>query len=148
LKLRLILESKAAADEYGKISEFTISVSTCWYTLEITLADAGLLQVLYPPALAAAIFSMQKSAVPFDLTPQAFAFALVVLFIMVYVIRFVGRHVLPHFRVLQEISAAWLKNRNLNGKAHAVVDIELGEIMADVSADRIVVGEETNNSRS
>ena len=138
LKLRLILENKAAADQSGKISEFTVSVSSCGYTLGIALADAGLLQVLYPPALAAAIFSMQQSAVPFELTPRAFGFALVALFIMVYAIRFVSRHLLQHFRVLQEISAVWFKNRNLNGKVHTT-DIELGEMVADISTDRSVI---------
>jgi hypothetical protein len=144
LKLRLILENKAVADQNGKISEFTVSVSSCGYTLGITLADAGLLQVLYPPALAAAIFSMQKSAVPFELTPRAFAFALAALFVLVYAIRFVGRRLLPHFRVLKEISAVWFKNRNLNGKTHTT-DIELGEIVADISTDRNAIGEEPND---
>jgi hypothetical protein len=146
LKLRLIMENKTAADQNGKISEFTVSVSSCGYKLGVTLANAGLLQVLYPPTLAAAIFSMQQSAVPFELTPRAFFYALVALFIMVYATQFIGRHLLPHFKVLRGISTVWFKNRNLNGKAHTT-DIELGEIVA-ISTDRSVIGEELNDPRA
>jgi hypothetical protein len=87
---------------------------------------------------------MQKSAVPFELTPRSFAFALTALFVMVYATLFVDRRLLPHFRVLKEISALWFKNRNLNGKTHTT-DIELGEIVADISTDRHAIGEEPND---
>jgi hypothetical protein len=150
LKLRLILENKTAADQNGMTSEFTISVSFPEYRPRFMIWLMPV-QVLYPPALAAAIFSMQQSAVPFELTPRAFAFALVLLFIIVHGIRFLGRRALQLWRLLREVSAWWFKNKKLDGESHESLDIELGDIglsVTDVCSDEIMTGDNRNDPRT
>ena len=50
------------------------------------------MQILYPVALAAVIFSMQQEVIPFNLNPGSFALAVFVLIVIVYAIRVVLRH--------------------------------------------------------
>jgi hypothetical protein len=93
---------------------------------------------------------MRQSAVPFELTPRALAFALVLLFIIVHGVRFLGRHGLPRWSLLREVSAWWFKNKKLDG-GHESLDIELGDIdlsATDVSSDKIVTGDDRNDPRT
>lgn len=93
---------------------------------------------------------MQQSAVPFELTPRAFGFALVAFFIIVHAIRLVGRHVLPRLSLLREILALWFKRRKLAGDHHETLNIELRDIVlsvAGVCPDKIVTDEERNEPR-
>jgi hypothetical protein len=59
------------------------------------------LQILYPIALAAAIFSMPQEVIPFDPSPRSFMLVVFVLIVVVYVIRVVRRHALWCLPALQ-----------------------------------------------
>ncbi|KAH9203700.1 hypothetical protein DL95DRAFT_472141 [Leptodontidium sp. 2 PMI_412] len=87
LKLRLTLDKKEAADK----SEFT-SLFTLLF--------------LYPVALAAAIFSMQQEAIPFQQSPKSFMLTVLILMIMVYVTQLLGKHALPWLR---KTTAWWIE---------------------------------------
>lgn len=89
----------------------------------------SLLQILYPIALAAAIFSMQPGAIPFDLTPKSFALAIFILIAIVYAIRLLGKHAQPHWPLLRDRIAVRLKK---TGRDRDVgVNLENGSALRD-----------------
>jgi hypothetical protein len=57
---------------------------------------------------------MQPEAIPFDLTPRAFALSIFGLIAMVYTIRFIGRHIQPCWPLLQNSIALWLKRMKVD----------------------------------
>ena len=59
------------------------------------------LQILYPIALTAAIFSMQPRAIPFDLTPKSFPLAVIIQIAVMYAIQFIDRYAQPRWPSLQ-----------------------------------------------
>jgi hypothetical protein len=75
-------------------------------------------QILYPIALAAAIFSMQPGIIPFDLTPRSFTFAVFILIAMVYAIRLIGRYAQPYLPLLPNPIALWLKSKKVDEDIH------------------------------
>jgi hypothetical protein len=118
LELHLNLEAKEAAIENGVTSEITVAV--CSYQVPFLIFFIRLIlfspgfQILYPIALAAAIFSMQPGAIPFDLTPRSFAFAVFILIVIVYAIRLIGRHTQPRWPLQQNPLALWLKRKKVD----------------------------------
>lgn len=117
LELHLNLEAKEAAIENGATSEITVAVCS-YHTLfvcfiSLILFSSGF-QILYPTALAAAIFSMQPGAIPFDLTPRSFALAVFTLMATVYAIRLIGRHIQLRWPLQQNPIASWLKRKKVD----------------------------------
>jgi hypothetical protein len=53
------------------------------------------MQVLFPVALAAAIFSMQQEAIPFKQSPRSFVITVFILSILVYVTIIFGKYAVP-----------------------------------------------------
>ncbi|KAH6696411.1 hypothetical protein BKA61DRAFT_662501 [Leptodontidium sp. MPI-SDFR-AT-0119] len=94
LALRLNVESKEVADQSGSTSELTVSV-------------------LYPIALAAAIFSMQPGAIPFDLTARSFVLTIGSMIVMVYIIRFVNKRALSCWPLMQTTFAKCMKKERM-----------------------------------
>ena len=80
---------------------------TCF---QIANISPGGFQVLYPVALAAAIFSMQPAVIPFDLSPRSFTIAIFVLIALVFVIR----RTLLHWTWWRKKFAAQMKTRELD----------------------------------
>ncbi|KAH8592566.1 hypothetical protein B0O99DRAFT_629207 [Bisporella sp. PMI_857] len=76
-------------------------------------------QILYPVALAAALFSMQPAAIPFDLNPRAFALSVVIIIATVYTIRLIDRHIQRCWPLLKNSIALWLK-RSKGGESIGV----------------------------
>jgi hypothetical protein len=106
-------------------------------------------QILYPIALAAAIFSMQPGAIPFDSTPKSFALAIFILIVMVYTIRLIGRHAQPRWPLLQNPISLWLKRKKLDEDIDKVSGNAFGDTFvqsSEVGFERIV-DEEKNELR-
>jgi len=104
------------------------------------------LKILYPTALAAAIFSMQPGAIPFDLTPRSFALAVFILIAIVYAIRFISRHVQPRWPLQQNPIALWLKTKKVDEDVDKISMNRLGgtfSLPMGINLDR-VVDEERN----
>ena len=94
---------------------------------------------------------MQQSAVPFELTPRAFAIAIVFLFMIIHGIRFVSKCTLQPWRLLREISSLWYKNKKLDEEGCENLDIELGDDgfpVADVFPDKIVADDEKDDPKT
>ncbi|PVH69933.1 hypothetical protein DL98DRAFT_149862 [Cadophora sp. DSE1049] len=106
LELYLNLEAKETADHNEITSEFIVSV-------------------LYPFALAAAIFSMQTEAIPFNLTPRSFAITCLVLIIVVYASRLAGRHFRRLLQLLKRMACSWIKREKIRDVGNNPSRIEL-----------------------
>jgi len=107
------------------------------------------LKILYPTALAAAIFSMQPGAIPFDLTPRSFALAVVILIAIVYTIRVISRHVQPRWPLQQNPIALWLKTKKVDEDVDKTSVNRLGgtfSLPMGINLDR-VVDEERNKPK-
>jgi hypothetical protein len=110
-------------------------------------------QVLYPIGLAAAIFSMQQEAIPFELTPRSFTLTVFLLIVMVHIVRIMGRYVLSRWPLLPKTVALWLKREKMdaveNDKEPSVLLpwFRMGmRPMPDVCLDRIqMLGTEEGN---
>ena len=60
---------------------------------------------------------MQPEAIPFAPNPRAFGLAVFLLIVMVYAIRFVIRHVLSRWPLLQKELTLWIKMEKLGKPA-------------------------------
>jgi hypothetical protein len=93
----LTIDNKEAADKNEFVSGFTVIV----YSLNSQVVSHAnyLFQFLYLVALAAAIFSMHQTAIPFEQSPRAFLLTIFILMIMVYVTKLFGKHAVPSLRI-------------------------------------------------
>ena len=101
-----------------------------------------LFKFLYPIALAAGIFSMQQTAIPFEQSPKSFVTMVVILMILVYVTNRFGKHAVPSLR---HVIGWWWVDRG-EGVACKVVSEDqiggVGEPMKRVVQDGTVADEE------
>jgi hypothetical protein len=56
---------------------------------------------------------MQPEAIPFDLTARSFVLTIGWMIVMVYIIRFVGKHALSRWPLLQKAFAIWMKKEGM-----------------------------------
>jgi hypothetical protein len=135
----LTIDNKEAADKNEFTSGFTVMV----YSLKSQVLSRAnyLFQFLYPVALAAAIFSMQQTAIPFEQSPRSFLLTIFILMIMVYVTNLFGKHAVPSLRK----GVGWWVAQ---GEGVACKDVsedqigEVGEPMKGVVQDGNVADEE------
>jgi hypothetical protein len=119
------------------------------YFIWLTIFSSGF-QILYPTALAAAIFSMQPGAIPFDLPPRSFALAVFVLIATVYAIRLIGRHTQLPWPLLQNPISLVLKRKKVDESVNKFSVNRFGDTFSSptgISLDR-VDDEERNGSIS
>ncbi|PVH68613.1 hypothetical protein DL98DRAFT_599379 [Cadophora sp. DSE1049] len=98
LKLSLSLGKREAADKTEFTSIFTVNI-------------------LYPVALAAAIFSMQQPAIPFPQTPRTFGITVIIFFFLVVVAQFLVIRAQPWMRRI----ITWWLDRNVREEANGIM---------------------------
>jgi hypothetical protein len=77
------------------------------------------MQVLYPVALAAGIFSMQQEAIPFKQSPRSFVITVFTLIVVVYATLLFGKYALP--LLARRIITLWVKERNEVGEVPEIL---------------------------
>lgn len=135
----MTIDNKEATDK----NEFTSGYTVMVYSLKSQVLSRAnyLFQFLYPVALAAAIFSMQQTAIPFEQNPRSFLLTIFILMIVVYVTNLFGKHAVPS--LLKGIG--WLVNQR-EGVSCKVVSVDqigdVGDPMKGVVQDGTVADEE------
>jgi hypothetical protein len=90
-------------------------------------------QVLYPMTLAASIFSMQPSVIPFSLTPVWFCITVFILTGAMFVVHWI----IKRWTSWRKEIALWMKVKRLEEEASCDLEREYSnEIMTDVYRDR------------
>jgi hypothetical protein len=84
------------------------------------------MQILYPIALAANIFSMQQDAIPFEQSPRSFIITVFALIIIVYITLLFSKYPIPPFA--RRIFPIWVKNHdNVGDISETVLVAEVGD---------------------
>lgn len=93
---------------------------------------------------------MQPAAIPFDLTPRAFALSAFALMAMVYTIRLIGRHIQRCRLLLQNSITLWLKRKKVDEGIDEFSESGFGDTLPPHTGTVLgrINDEETNDPRA